>query len=236
MALTMAECYTLALGAGLPPAEAKKAAAIAMCESDGDPNAHNSTPPDDSYGLWQINMLGRLGPERRAQFNISSNSELYSPVTNAKAMKSVWEKAGRSFKPWSTYGSMEYFQRMAAPVANEAAADPRWYDKYLKPVAGALDSPVINPFSTLEAANQALGYVGKTATWVSDSRNWVRVGYVTVGLGIIVVGLVKLAGSTQTGQAVGGLAVGAATGGASLAAGAATKVASKVKTAAKPAA
>lgn len=215
MALTMSECYTLALGVGLPPAEAKKAAAIAMCESGGDPNAHNTRPPDDSYGLWQINMLGRLGPERRAQFGITSNDQLFSPAVNAKAMKSVYTKAGNSFRPWSTYGTRDYFQYMGTKVADERTTDPRWWDKYLQPVAKALDTPGVNPFSTAEAAANALEYVGKSARWLSDSRNWVRVGYVVLGGVIVTVGAVKLTTSTPAGRTVAGVATTVATGGAS---------------------
>src|SRR5215207_8357263 len=65
--------------------EAVIATAIALAESSGNPRAHNDTPAtgDDSYGLWQINMIGELGPERRQQFGISENEQLFDPATNA---------------------------------------------------------------------------------------------------------------------------------------------------------
>jgi hypothetical protein len=47
------------------PADAVVAVAIALAESGGNPAAHNPVPPDDSWGLWQINMRGHLGPVRR---------------------------------------------------------------------------------------------------------------------------------------------------------------------------
>ena len=83
------------------------AVAIALAESSGDPRAHNGVPPDNSYGLWQINMIGALGPDRRHQFHLDSNKELFDPETNAKAAFSISGK-GDSFRPWTTYTSGAY--------------------------------------------------------------------------------------------------------------------------------
>ena len=65
----------------------KLAWAITMRESRGHPLSHNTSKysGDNSYGLFQINMLGSLGADRREKFGIKSNSELLDPVTNAKA-------------------------------------------------------------------------------------------------------------------------------------------------------
>lgn len=76
-------------------------AAIGLAESRGNPQAHNAKPPDDSYGLWQINMLGNLGPARRRQFGINSNSDLFDPLTNAKAALAIYSQQG--LRAWSTY-------------------------------------------------------------------------------------------------------------------------------------
>jgi hypothetical protein len=65
----------------------KLAWAVAMRESRGHPLSHNTSTysGDNSYGLFQINMLGNLGSDRRDKFGIKSNSELLDPVTNARA-------------------------------------------------------------------------------------------------------------------------------------------------------
>jgi len=94
--------YNLALGAGCSSEGATVAAAIAQAESGGNPGAHNPTPPDDSYGLWQINMLGRLGPARRALFGLTSNDQLYDPDTNARAMYSI-SGGCQNFNSWTTF-------------------------------------------------------------------------------------------------------------------------------------
>lgn len=61
--------------------------AVVMRESRGHPTSRNNTPAtgDNSYGLFQINMIGTLGDVRREKFNIEKNSDLFDPVTNAKA-------------------------------------------------------------------------------------------------------------------------------------------------------
>ena len=61
--------------------------AIVMRESRGHPLSHNgnASTGDDSYGLFQINMRGSLGAERREKFGISKDSDLLDPVTNAQA-------------------------------------------------------------------------------------------------------------------------------------------------------
>ena len=68
-------------GAGL-----KKAWSIAKRESNGRPLAYNGNrnTGDSSYGLFQINMIGNLGPERLEKFNLKSNKEIFDPVTNAE--------------------------------------------------------------------------------------------------------------------------------------------------------
>lgn len=79
----------------------KQAWAIVMKESRGNPRAHNdnTSTGDNSYGLFQINMLGNLGPERRAKFGISSNTDLFNPLTNAKAAHYM-SNGGENWKSW----------------------------------------------------------------------------------------------------------------------------------------
>lgn len=81
---------------------------IAFAESGGDPNAHNNKPPDDSYGLWQINMLGKLGAPRRKLFGITDNKQLFDPATNAKAAKKIYDSQG--LNAWTTYTRGTYLK------------------------------------------------------------------------------------------------------------------------------
>lgn len=64
----------------------RNAWAIAMRESNGRPLAHNKNAKtgDNSYGVFQINMIGSLGVDRRDLFNIANNTKLFDPVMNAE--------------------------------------------------------------------------------------------------------------------------------------------------------
>ena len=60
--------------------------AVAKKESNGRPLAFNGNHKtgDSSYGMFQINMIDNLGPDRRTKFDLESNSELFNPVKNAE--------------------------------------------------------------------------------------------------------------------------------------------------------
>jgi hypothetical protein len=79
----------------------KTAWAVVMRESRGHPTSHYTSKytGDDSYGLFQINMLGNLGAERREKFGIKSNAELLDPVTNAQAAFYMTNH-GKDFASW----------------------------------------------------------------------------------------------------------------------------------------
>ena len=87
----------------------KMAYAIAMAESSGNARAHNPNAGtgDNSYGLFQINMLGAMGPERRKQYGLGSNEDLFDPLTNAKVAFKM-SGGGKNWGPWSTYGGGQY--------------------------------------------------------------------------------------------------------------------------------
>jgi hypothetical protein len=96
----------LATSAGFSSNEIPTMVSIAMAESGGNSRAHNTKRPDNSYGLWQINMLDEMGPERRKQFGISTNEELFDPLTNARVAKIIRDRQG--FGAWSVYKSGAY--------------------------------------------------------------------------------------------------------------------------------
>ncbi len=105
--LSPAQIAEYAHDAGFRGQDLTVAVAVAMAESGGDTRAHNPVPPDNSYGLWQINMIGSLGPARRDQFDLDSNRELFDPAENAKAAWAI-SGHGESFRPWTTYTSGAY--------------------------------------------------------------------------------------------------------------------------------
>lgn len=104
--ITQQQAYELALNAGFNESEARTMAAIAVAESSLNPGALNPKGKDLSYGLWQINMLGKLGVERRSDYGLNSNEELYDPATNARVAYEVYKEQG--FDAWSAYSSGAY--------------------------------------------------------------------------------------------------------------------------------
>ena len=79
----------------------KEAWAIVMKESTGRPKSHNgnSNTGDNSYGLFQINMIGSLGEDRREKFNLEQNSDLWNPVRNAEIAYHM-SNGGKDFGAW----------------------------------------------------------------------------------------------------------------------------------------
>jgi hypothetical protein len=80
----------------------KQAWAVVMKESTGRPMAHNqnSKTGDNSYGLFQINMIGKMGPDRLKEFGLESNEDLFDPVRNAEIAFEL-SKGGKNWSPWN---------------------------------------------------------------------------------------------------------------------------------------
>jgi hypothetical protein len=79
----------------------KEAWAIAKKESNGRPFAFNgnSETGDSSYGIFQINMLGMLGPDRRNKFDLQHNADLFNPVVNAQIAFHM-SNGGENWSSW----------------------------------------------------------------------------------------------------------------------------------------
>lgn len=102
------------------------AVAIAGAESSYDPSRHNSTPPDDSWGLWQVNYFGGMGADRTARYG--PRESMVDPMANARAM---WDISGHgtNWHPWSTYTGGQYRAYLAqakAAAASAGYADGSW--------------------------------------------------------------------------------------------------------------
>jgi len=115
----------LARSVGMPDDKIPTMVAIALAESAGKTDAHNPVPPDNSYGLWQINMIGNLGPARRKEYGLKSNEELKDPRTNAKAALAVLKSQGLS--AWSVYtsGSYKRYIERAKAAYEQVKTQPR---------------------------------------------------------------------------------------------------------------
>ena len=79
----------------------KYAWAVAMKESHGNALDYNGNvhTGDHSYGLFQINMLGSMGADRRTQYGLAYNAELLNPVKNASIAYKM-SNAGKNWNAW----------------------------------------------------------------------------------------------------------------------------------------
>jgi len=89
----------------------KTAWAVAKAESNGRPFAFNGNvnTGDSSYGIFQINMIGNLGPDRKDKFNLDLNAELFSPVKNAQIVLHM-TKGGTNWSAWSSYNKGAHYK------------------------------------------------------------------------------------------------------------------------------
>jgi hypothetical protein len=198
-----AELVQLAQDVGLTPGRAKVAAAIAMAESGGDPTKHNTKPPDNSYGLWQINMLGDLGPDRRRKYGLPNNEILFDPRRNAMVMAGESDKGG-NFSKWTTYTRGTYLKFMPDDstwnrILNGLTDSLPGARTIGEGIAGTAEN-VTDNIADIHKLGDA---VSKTAAWVSDSRNWVRVGYVLLGGTVVLIAVAQLMKGTAAGRAAG---------------------------------
>ena len=107
-----------ARSAGFPGGDLAVAVAIAYAESSGIsskynkeaqdvPGRYNRESADDglgSYGLWQIYLAAH--PE-------FSGQDLTDPQTNANAAFAIYQAAGNSFSPWTTYKTGAYIEQLS---------------------------------------------------------------------------------------------------------------------------
>lgn len=177
-----AEIAAAAKAAGFSGDALTKIVAIALAESSGDIYAHNTTPPDDSYGLTQVNMYGSLGPARRKQFGLSSDSQLFDPATNMKAAFAISNR-GKSFGPWSTYTSGAYFAFL--PRARKASGSP------------ASSVPTAGGTTTATQAGFGISGAGDFVSLVTDPTTWLRVGMFLGGGILLLIGLTMSSGAAQ---------------------------------------
>lgn len=102
--LDNSELISILRSVGFEGYSLRMAWAVVIKESTRKPFAHNDNPStgDNSYGLFQINMRGAMGPERREKFGLESNEDLFDPITNAKIAFRMSD-GGKNWSAWTTY-------------------------------------------------------------------------------------------------------------------------------------
>jgi hypothetical protein len=102
--LSNAELISVLRSVGFEGYSLKMAWAVVLKESTRRPFAHNdnASTGDNSYGLFQINMRGSMGPDRREKYGLESNEDLFDPMTNATIAYKM-SNGGENWSAWTTY-------------------------------------------------------------------------------------------------------------------------------------
>jgi hypothetical protein len=108
--MTLTELQQLAASVGFP--DEALAAAVAMAESGGNPEAFGDPQFGGSVGLWQINLPAHPNYDP---------SSLTDPTYNAHAAFDI-SSGGTNWNPWTTYRTGAYLQfyKPAQPPAQPA--------------------------------------------------------------------------------------------------------------------
>lgn len=156
-----------------------KAVGISFRESSWNPRTMNPNrkTKDQSYGLFQINMIDSLGPSRRKWFGISSNEQLYDPSTNVRAARMMFDSRaatkGNGWYDWGPYKNMPETYKVdmaaAAQTVREATMSGDPMDTPRSSGGGGYGSSVYNEGSTINIpVNVYLNGSGYTST---DAHN-----------------------------------------------------------------
>ncbi len=107
--LTDKELKELLSAVGFEGKALKMAWAIAKSESNARPMAYNGNRKtgDSSYGIFQINMLGELGIDRKEKFDLKSNILLFDPVINSE-ITYYMTKGGKDWSSWSSFNGERF--------------------------------------------------------------------------------------------------------------------------------
>ena len=134
--------------AGFPEDKVPLMVNIAKRESGLRPDAHNpnAATGDNSYGLFQINMIGNLGPARLKEYadiGVTSYEDLKDPWKNVQAAKKVFDSQGLG--AWTTYQAASKDPRpsLAGGDLSElmSATDPKAIAaRGVDPLSAAFDS------------------------------------------------------------------------------------------------
>lgn len=178
MAYTFQQLAAYAQQAGFPADQAATAAAIALAESSGNPDAsHVNNNRSTDYGLWQINSI---------HGSLLAGKNWRDPVTNAQMAFRVWSDAGRKWTPWSTFNSGSYRQYMNGTVLASGSAGASSAGTGTDPLSGvsaAIDG-IGAPFAKLAGSLTVFDKLTMPQFWVRVMAGLFGAGL--VGFGVVI--------------------------------------------------
>lgn len=207
-ALVAAYVYAAVRDAGgnIADSDLVKAVAIAGRESGWDHGEHNpnTATGDDSWGWFQINILGDL-KSRLTSLGITTGEELGQPWNNARAFAQLYNESG--FYAWGPYkhqSELAGVKPETLAAAQKAVADARdkgWLtDKAIGTIKsgngpfeigepGHVAGPVTD---ARDAAGSALDFLKKLVSFLTNPAAWRWIGIGAIGV-LLVIGAVAYA-------------------------------------------
>lgn len=152
------------------PAAAGIAAAVALAESGGNPNATNTNGNGTiDRGLWQINSIHGA----RSTFDITANAKAAIAISSN----------GTNWDPWTVYKTGAYKKFLNAD-------DPSLVGTGVVDIKPAEDTnPITAMFSIL---SNNLEQMVKAGLWFANPENTIRIFQVVTGGALIITGLIIL--------------------------------------------
>lgn len=191
--LTDAQRANWARQAGFSEALIPTAVAISIAENDtGAVDRVSILPNSDGsrdYGMWQIND--------KAHADLFARFPQWWSVQNANMARAVYDEAGQSWRPWTTYKTGAYKAHMARGEAAAKAAGPTAQAPYEEqwdiPVVTDTVDAIAAVAETLRGIGNgiksAAGAVFKAGAWAAKPESWQRVALVVAGGGLLIVGM-----------------------------------------------
>lgn len=174
-----AQLKALWINNGGNPAVADVAAAIAMAESGGDPNATNvNTNGSTDRGYWQIN-------------SVHGSQSTFDPIANVKAAINI-SNNGANWSPWTTYTSGAYKKFLSPTTAADSSGTPTTTTGLTIPGLGGISISGV----TSGIINTVLGMLGIKGG-LKDMFE--RFGLIILGFALVLLGIHLLSGGSTGG-------------------------------------
>lgn len=183
------QLFNLARNAGLSPTPAVVAAAVALAESGGNPDAIGdeslqTSKWGPSVGLWQIRSL----KAERGTGGTRDETRLRDPEFNAQSMVAIYRDAGSKFTPWSVFTSGRYRDHLNdVTKASKQPEHPRASD-----ASGSVENAPTKTSGPLGPLVDAL------TGWQDDLQGvLVKVAVAGAALWLVVAGVKSAAGADE---------------------------------------
>jgi hypothetical protein len=182
--------WVMADSAGFKGADRVTMAAICLAESSG--NAHvisrANTNGTHDFGVAQINSV---------HTDLANQYDWSVAVQNLQMAHVIWQSAGGSFSPWTTYPNAANLKMNTVIAAVKGAGQDPTSGDASKVVSGALDSDVsgiansVGANSLSDSLTALVGFVKK----IGDIKTWISIGYIVDGIILIGIAVVKMVSS-----------------------------------------